>query len=239
MNMEYIKYKKVSSTMDIAEEKIRQGIYEDTVIIADEQTNGVGTRQRKFISPNNGIYFTIIPKRILKYQNSLISTLIAAVAVVKSIEETYSKRLNIKWINDIYMDDYKVGGILTRSIVDSNKNNQIYVGIGINISENREFDLINDNKVTGIFDRIVTRNERYSLIYKIVEKYIKLYENIDKELIEKEYNKYLYYKNKHVMVNINNEYFVNGVICGVDVERGIIIDIQGEIRFFKEVKIKY
>ena len=239
MNMEYIKYKKVSSTMDIAEEKIKQGIYENTVIIADEQTNGVGTKQRKFISPKNGIYFTIIPKRILKYQNSLISTLIGAVAVVKSIEEMYSKRLYIKWINDIYMDDYKVGGILTRSIVDSNRNNQIYVGIGLNISENREFDLINDNKVTGIFDRIVTRNERYSLIYKIVDKYIKLYENIDKELIEKEYNKYLYYKNKHVMVNINNEYFVNGVICGVDVERGIIIDIQGEIRFFKEVKIKY
>ncbi len=60
-------------------------------------------------------------------------TLLAAAAIVKAIENLTPKKPQIKWVNDIYLEDKKIAGILAESSVSADQL-QIVIGVGINFS---------------------------------------------------------------------------------------------------------
>lgn len=129
-------YQSVTSTNTLAKELASQGAPEGTVIIAREQTMGRGRMGRTFYSPNSsGIYFSILLRPKLNMEYSLLITTSAAVAVAKAIEEVSGKPAYIKWVNDIFVEDKKVCGILTEASLDFENGSLEYaiVGIGINI----------------------------------------------------------------------------------------------------------
>ena len=65
-------------------------------------------------------------------------TCATAVACVETIEQLTGKSLNIKWVNDLFYQDKKIGGILTEVISDfeSQQVQALIVGMGINLIEN-------------------------------------------------------------------------------------------------------
>ena len=131
----------VSSTNTIAKELAAQGAPEGTVIIAKEQTEGRGRMGRAFYSPpDSGIYFTLILRPTLNLEDSLLITTAAAVAVAKAIEAIAFVKAEIKWVNDIFVGDRKVCGILTEASLNFESGGLEYavVGIGINI-ETKDF----------------------------------------------------------------------------------------------------
>ena len=126
----------VTSTNTIAKELAAKGAKEGTVIIAREQTEGRGRMGRSFYSPNySGIYFTVILRPKLNLEDSLLITTAAAVAVAKAIESVAKVNATIKWVNDIFIDEKKVCGILTEASLNFENGGLEYavVGIGINI----------------------------------------------------------------------------------------------------------
>lgn len=128
---------RVSSTNTIAKELAAQGAPEGTVIIAKEQTEGRGRMGRSFYSPpDSGIYFTTILRPTLNLEDSLLITTAAAVAVAKAIETIAGVKAEIKWVNDIFVGDKKVCGILTEASLNFESGGLEYavVGIGINIA---------------------------------------------------------------------------------------------------------
>ncbi|NLK74880.1 MAG: biotin--[acetyl-CoA-carboxylase] ligase [Clostridiales bacterium] len=127
----------VTSTNTLAKEMASKGAKEGTVIIAREQTEGRGRMGRSFYSPaNTGIYFSIILRPKLTIEDSLLITTSAAVAVADAIEEVSGSKTQIKWVNDIYVSDKKVCGILTEASLNFENGGLEYavVGIGININ---------------------------------------------------------------------------------------------------------
>jgi BirA family transcriptional regulator, biotin operon repressor / biotin---[acetyl-CoA-carboxylase] ligase len=125
----------VTSTNTLAKEMAAQSAPEGTVLIALEQTEGRGRMGRTFYSPaSSGIYFSIILRPILKLEDSLLITTAAAVAVSKAMEEVIGVAPGIKWVNDIYLGDKKVCGILTEASLNFESGSLEYaiVGIGIN-----------------------------------------------------------------------------------------------------------
>ena len=126
----------VTSTNIIAKEMAAKGAKEGTVIIAREQTQGRGRMGRSFYSPNaSGIYFSTILRPRLKLEDSLLITTAAAVAVAKAIEQIAQVKAQIKWVNDIFVENKKVCGILTEASLNFEGGGLEYavVGIGINI----------------------------------------------------------------------------------------------------------
>lgn len=108
---------------------------DQTVIAADEQSAGRGRLKRAFYSPaNTGLYFTAIyaPKKPI--DDPALLTACAAVAVCRSLKEFFNVEAKIKWVNDIYVNDKKVCGILAEGhlgpdgLIDA-----AAIGIGINI----------------------------------------------------------------------------------------------------------
>jgi len=105
-----------------------------TIIISHQQTGGKGRLGRSFHSPKDGIYMSIVIKPDFDPAKITLVTSAAAVAVCSAIKSVCNLDAGIKWVNDIYIENRKVCGILTEGITDykTGQISRIIVGIGIN-----------------------------------------------------------------------------------------------------------
>lgn len=123
----------VDSTNNIAKAHAN----EDTpaLYIARAQTGGRGRLGRSFHSPaHTGLYMTVAYTTDRPLSEAVRITAAAAVAAVSAIEALTDKRPAVKWVNDIYLDGCKVGGILTEAITRGDGSHRMVVGLGINLT---------------------------------------------------------------------------------------------------------
>ena len=128
-------HKQVTSTNDFIKNlKASEG----RVIVAQEQTGGKGRLGRSFYSPEGtGIYFSLLLTPTIPIDEATAVTAAAAVAVAEAMEKLAGKEVQIKWVNDIYINGKKVCGILTEGVFDmeNRRLGQVILGIGINLME--------------------------------------------------------------------------------------------------------
>ena len=128
----------VTSTNLLVKELGAQGAPEGTLMVAGEQTLGRGRLGRRFESPNGtGLYHTLLLRPDLTLAQSVHITILAAVAVAEGIEEVTGLKPEIKWVNDLYLGDRKICGILAESSLrpGSDRIDYTALGIGINLEE--------------------------------------------------------------------------------------------------------
>ena len=110
------------------------GLDNRTLVFAKKQTGGRGRLGRNFISPDGGLYFSILLKNAYTQIDPAMITVSAAVAVSDAIKDICGIKCDIKWVNDIYISGKKVCGILAES---ASSDGMIFdytvVGIGINL----------------------------------------------------------------------------------------------------------
>lgn len=149
-------YKTIESTNSEAKLLAVQNAEHGTTIIAEEQTKGRGRFGRDFFSPSDtGIYMSIILKPKLNIENSVLVTTATAVAVCEAIDKFVGDVSRIKWVNDIFIGDKKVCGILTEAVTnfESGMMDSVVVGIGINVKTRKDdFPLELQNTAGSIFD---------------------------------------------------------------------------------------
>lgn len=119
----------VTSTQDLVKERIKRGeSMEAFAICAKRQTAGYGKQGRAFYSPARGLYLTVaLPEKMV--QDSQILTLAVGVKAAELLMDwSGNSRLRLKWVNDLYLDDHKIGGILTEKVLG-----YYVVGVGVNI----------------------------------------------------------------------------------------------------------
>lgn len=128
-------YPELDSTNVTAKALAEQKDAHGTVIIADSQRSGRGRYGRPFFSPKkSGIYMSLFLRPQLKPEQALLITSCAAVAVAEAIEKLYPLNVQIKWVNDLYVNQKKVCGILTEAGIgfENSQLDYIVIGIGIN-----------------------------------------------------------------------------------------------------------
>ncbi|MBK5246227.1 MAG: biotin--[acetyl-CoA-carboxylase] ligase [Peptostreptococcaceae bacterium] len=128
-------FKTINSTNAKAKQLAVQGGIDMALIVSEEQTNGRGRMGRIFFSPNaSGIYMSLLIKPDFDISKSILATTAASVAVCRAIDSVLNINCRIKWVNDIFLADRKIGGILTEAITDfeSGQVEYIVIGIGIN-----------------------------------------------------------------------------------------------------------
>ena len=112
------------------------GAPEGPVVVAAAQTAGRGRSGKSFLSPaGTGLYMSVLLRPQLAMGDALLITTAAAVAVAHAVERVAAVTAQIKWVNDVYVDGKKVGGILTEGALDLENGGLRYaiLGIGINI----------------------------------------------------------------------------------------------------------
>ena len=130
-------YESIDSTNTRAKQLISNGVINNAIIAATEQTNGRGRQGKSFFSPKStGLYFSCVFRLDALLADSVAITAASAVAVCRVIEQETKKHPMIKWVNDIFIDDKKVCGILTEAVTDfeSGRVQSVVIGIGVNLT---------------------------------------------------------------------------------------------------------
>ena len=170
----------IYSTNDYLYERLNN-IINDTLVISKEQTNGHGTNDKSFISKKDvGIYFSLLinytDEREIKYITEKV-----AVSIYRVLKEKYNLDTMIKWVNDIYLNNKKVAGILCKNSI---YNKKVIIGIGIDLYKDENLD-DNIKDIAGyIFEEKIDEMELVKFIVEDIYKNIKNYD-IPKEYIEK------------------------------------------------------
>ena len=105
------------------------------LIAADEQTAGRGRLGRSFISPRGGIYMTLLYPLPREF-DAFALTARTALSVCLALERLTELSPRIKWVNDVYIGERKLSGILTQGAFDSagEKITHAAIGIGLNVT---------------------------------------------------------------------------------------------------------
>ena len=132
-------FRSLESTSTYLKQEAELGADSCTVITADIQSGGRGRMGRSFLSPEGGLYMSILlrPSEDLggiKACNGVHITALAAVAVKEAIKNVTGIDTYIKWVNDLYLGGKKVCGILAEGVLDEQGGFEyVVLGIGINI----------------------------------------------------------------------------------------------------------
>ena len=181
-----------------------QGAVHGTLVVADSQNGGKGRRGRSWHSPKgSAIAMSLILKPHMEAEKTSMLTLVQAVAVAKALEELGQGKTQIKWPNDILMNEKKVCGILTEMHLDKTEISSIIMGCGINVNQEcfpKEIAQI----ATSLKMELGQEQNRAKLIGRICELFEEYFEKFldtkDLSFMVEEYNSFLISKGRQVKV---------------------------------------
>src|SRR5258708_30857607 len=126
-------YESIDSTNLEAMRQARAGASEGLCIVAREQTKGRGRLDRSWQSPRDaGLYLSIILRPGIDLNAWPLITLMAALAVCDALLKACGLRADIKWPNDLCVDDRKLCGILAET-VGTATGPAAAIGLGVNL----------------------------------------------------------------------------------------------------------
>jgi BirA family biotin operon repressor/biotin-[acetyl-CoA-carboxylase] ligase len=230
------------STNDIAAEIIQtKQVFDGTTVISSEQTGGRGQRGNSWESlPNKNITISIILKPdFLKITQQFRLNIAISLGIYDLLCKYLSTGLTIKWPNDIYVENKKMGGVLIENSLLGNTITYVIIGIGLNINQL----YFSDDKATSL--RSVSQKLDDFDTWKLTEQ---LCECVEKYYLQLKNNNFATQKTKYLerlfRVNEWHEYQQNGeCFIGkiIDVlETGhLLILVEGELKKFDFKEISF
>lgn len=186
-------YDEVESTNDTARSMELSGNNNDMVIVTDYQTKGRGRRGRTFHSPKgSGLYMSFLIHPQLDFSKATHLTCMSAVAICRAIKSVCNIDTSIKWVNDIFVDDRKVSGILTEGFTSMEDGSLSYViiGIGININIPKNGFPDDIKKTAGaLYKKAAPENIKNMLCAAIIDNFMELYHSDNPEFIDEYRNR--------------------------------------------------
>ncbi|HEY3012344.1 MAG TPA: biotin--[acetyl-CoA-carboxylase] ligase [Gemmatimonadales bacterium] len=125
-------FERVGSTMDVIHELAARGAEAGTIVVASEQLDGRGSRGRTWHSPPGGLWLSALFRPPTLGGIEVVS-LRVGLAVARAVEPLASGRIQLKWPNDLMLNQRKVGGILCEARWQGGALGWVAVGIGLNV----------------------------------------------------------------------------------------------------------
>ncbi|HEY9616741.1 MAG TPA: biotin--[acetyl-CoA-carboxylase] ligase [Microcoleaceae cyanobacterium] len=133
-------FSNLSSTNQTAWELLEQGAPIATTIIALEQTAGRGQWGRQWASAPGGLYLSMTLTPDIPAEQAPQLTLCTAWGIATALRElppqlsgtTAPIAIGLKWLNDLVLNQRKLGGILTETRLQQGRITKAVVGVGIN-----------------------------------------------------------------------------------------------------------
>jgi BirA family biotin operon repressor/biotin-[acetyl-CoA-carboxylase] ligase len=218
---------------------------EFTCVTADEQTAGRGRRERSWHSaPGDGLYLSVLLRLEIDASRIPLLSLLAAVAVAETILglQISNLKLDIKWPNDVLVNDRKISGILIESTSTPNESPRFIVGIGVNLNHS-SFPSELSEMATSLrlecgqsFDVASFRN---ALLDRLAFWYEKLREHRSRKILQRWQELSSYARGKQVVVIFDHEE-VRGETVGLNDSGALQLKTSsGEIRTILAGEIKH
>ena len=220
----------IDSTQSQAMKMINESKKEGTIIIAEKQTGGRGRLGRKWISPKGGIWFSIILHPKFDISNTTLFPIASSLALSIAIQKTCKISTELKWPNDLTIKGKKLAGMLIDASFESNKIENLVLGVGINFNVNvKEIEKVlkktpNFYGVSSLNDQ-KNKTSQIELIQSFLLELEKVYEELNNNQIKKiiiEWTKRSSTIGKKVEMNTLNGK-ISGKAIKIDEDGGLII----------------
>lgn len=221
-------YSEIDSTNTAAKKLASEKAPDGTVVIADRQTAGRGRLGRSFVSPSGtGIYMSLLlyPKYGLECAPLITSA--AACAVAEAIDEVCGCSVNIKWVNDLYLNGRKICGILTEASLGLEMKNldHAVIGIGVNVrSVKGVFGEELENIATSIEDETGVKADRNVLCGVMLNKLESCLSKVEDRSFLGEYRRRELLTGNTITANVGGE-TLRGIAMGIDDNANLIIKL--------------
>ncbi len=144
--------------------------------------------------------------------------------VCNAIEKFTSVSPKIKWVNDIFIDNKKICGILTEAVTnfESGMLDCVVVGIGINVkTKNEDFPMELQNKAGSIFidDDSFIRNQ---LTAEIINNVLKISKKLEDKDFMPAYKQRSMILGEHILYKKDNNWH-EGYASDIDDYGGLIV----------------
>lgn len=202
--------KETTSTNKVLKEMAEKGADEKTVVFAEHQTHGRGRLGRTFYSPKGtGLYLSILLKPKKSLSDAMKITTTAGVAVARAVKDILGIDLKIKWVNDLYLDNKKVCGILSESAFDLESGSLSYCILGIGLNVFTPEDNFNEfkNIAGALLNEEVNGTTLARLSGSILNNFFELYKDMSNPEILEEYRNRSFLQGKNVTVVRGDESF--------------------------------
>jgi BirA family transcriptional regulator, biotin operon repressor / biotin---[acetyl-CoA-carboxylase] ligase len=232
-----LRLESIDSTNLEAMRQAKAGAPEGLGIIAREQTRGRGRLDRTWQSPRDaGLYFSIVLRPKFELGRWPLIGLMSALAVSDVLAKTFDLNVDIKWPNDVCVNERKLCGILAET-VETDSGMAAIIGIGINLRQGNfpsELKSITTSveEATGSTPNsdVILDN----LLGAIVQRYVILQNDDGAEHTIREWcanSSYAY--DRKVRVTLNQEVF-EGTTRGLESDGALRVEtIGGEIRIVR------
>lgn len=127
---------RVDSTMRVARERAQAGEAEGLVVVAEEQTAGLGRLGRTWHSPPGSLLFTLLLRPQVRGADLRLLPLATATALAAAIEVVLQFPLRLKWPNDLVHAGRKLGGVLVEAVYEEDPTIPEYVLVGVGLNGN-------------------------------------------------------------------------------------------------------
>ena len=217
----------IDSTNDYIKKLAEEGAPHGTLAVADYQSGGKGRRGRSWVTPHgSAIAMSILVRPKLAPEKASMMTLVAGMAVAKSVKEVTGLDVKIKWPNDVVINKKKTTGILTEMGMSEGKISYVVVGIGINLNM-ESFPEELAYKATSLkieCGHEINRDEIAAALLFYFEQYYEKFEQTHNLgfLIE-EYNNHLVNRGKEVLIKEKDGEYT-GISRGINDKGELLVE---------------
>ena len=176
-------------------------------VVCELQTNGVGSRNNSWEGFRGNFFLSFaLPLENLPKDLQLESASIYFACLLKEVLSSLNSKVWLKWPNDFYIDNFKIGGMIT-NIVDRS----IVCGVGIN--------LVNAPEGFKCLDISISREVLLDKYFKLIEKKVSWKQIFSIYKIEFEGNQKYFTHNNNLKISLQNAVLENDGSITVDGER--------------------
>ena len=228
------------STNEVTKAMAKSGsLSNGSIVITNFQENGRGQQGNVWLSEKDkNLLFTILlkPTNFVPNRQYLLNVM-TSIAIQQTLEKYLTKsKIEIKWPNDIYVNEAKIAGILIETTISRNQLESVFCGIGLNVNQGH-FSL---NSATSM---LIESGETFDLdqvletLLTEMEKVYEVMNNDPKNLLNQYQENLRWFEEERTFMVDSQE--TQGTIKGIDEQGKLIVDLSGEIRHFALKEIAF
>ena len=188
MKIKLLRFKSVKSTNDLALKLTQKKNSRPTMIVSETQTHGRGTVGKKWISQKGNLFISIFFEMNQKNINFEHFAILNAYLLKNVLSKYFSKKIKIKWPNDLLHNNKKISGIL-QEVVNYKDKKFLVVGIGVNTNLDPKNKGFLSTSLKKLMDKDIDNNKVLNNIKNMYEKFLTKAKTYSYIKLKKIYNK--------------------------------------------------
>ena len=205
---------------------------EGLVVVSDFQTRGRGRSENSWLSDSgkNLLFSFILKPSFLPVQKQFFLSAISSISMVYTLKKYINEKINIKWPNDIIVDQKKIAGFLLDLSISSKTINMCVIGLGLNVHQDF-FPGLNNATSMCVFNKSIPENT--VILNDFLHHFSKLYKDLKNGNFEEIKNIYL-----SITADFKSISLINGIKSEIQIlnilEDGVVLGLVNGVE--KELK---